>query len=55
MSDVGFVAILVAFFVLAIAAVRVLGRIIDRDTDPEGFTDEPPDTSDAAQAAGEPR
>ena len=55
MSDVGFVAILVAFFVLAIAGVRVLSRMIDRDTDPEGFTDEPPDTSDAAQAAGEPR
>jgi hypothetical protein len=55
MSDVGFVAILVAFFVLAIIGVRVLGRMIDRDVDPEGFTDEPPDTSDAAQAAGEPR
>jgi hypothetical protein len=32
-------AILVAFFVLAIGLVRVLGRMIDRDADPEGFAD----------------
>jgi Na+-transporting methylmalonyl-CoA/oxaloacetate decarboxylase gamma subunit len=55
MADVGLIAILVAFFLLAIVLVRVLGRMIDRDVDPEGFTDEPPDTSEAAEAAGEPR
>jgi hypothetical protein len=50
MSDIGLVAILVAFFLLAIGLVRVLGRMIDRDADPEGFADEPPDTSEAAEA-----
>lgn len=51
MSDVGLVAILVAFFLLAIWLVKVLGRMIDRDSDPERldeaeeFADEPPDTS----------
>jgi hypothetical protein len=44
MSDVLMVAILVAFFALAIFVVRVLGRMIDRDVDPEGFTDEPGDS-----------
>jgi Na+-transporting methylmalonyl-CoA/oxaloacetate decarboxylase gamma subunit len=33
MSDIGFVAIVVAFFALAIFVVRVLGRMIDRDVD----------------------
>lgn len=46
MDDLGLVAILVAFFLLAIGLVRVLGRMIDRDADPEGFADEPPDTSE---------
>jgi len=32
-SDVILIAILVAFFALAIALVQVLGRMIDRDTD----------------------
>jgi len=41
MTDVGLVVILVAFFLLAIGLVRVLGRMIDRDSDPEGFADEP--------------
>jgi hypothetical protein len=50
-SDVGFIAILVAFFLLAIALVRVLSRMIDHDVDPEGFTDEPPDTSEPGTAA----
>ena len=45
---------MVAFFVLAIGLVRVLGRMIDRDADPDGLADdEPPDngnstTSEAA-------
>ena len=34
MTDVILIAILVAFFVLAIGLVRVLGRMIERDTDP---------------------
>jgi hypothetical protein len=49
MSDLGFVAILVAFFLLAIVLVRVLGRMIDRDADPEGLTDEPPDTGEPSE------
>ncbi|HMD93727.1 MAG TPA: hypothetical protein VKG80_13905 [Trebonia sp.] len=40
MSDVLLVLIMVAFFVLAIGQVRVLGRMIDHDTDPDGFTDD---------------
>jgi hypothetical protein len=54
----GLVAILLASFVLAIGLVRVLGRLIDRDTGPEGFADEPPDAGEAAEpsgTAGEPR
>ena len=31
MSDVALAAVMVAFFVLAIGLVRVLGRMIDRD------------------------
>ena len=55
MSDVLLAAIMVAFFVLAIGLVRVLGRIIDHDTDPDGFTDEPPDTNEVADQWGRPR
>ncbi len=47
MSDVILIAILVAFFALAIALVQVLGRMIDRDTDPDRLADEPPDTGAA--------
>jgi hypothetical protein len=36
MSDVGFVAILVAFFALAIFVVQLPGRTIDRDVDRTG-------------------
>jgi len=46
MSDALLAAVMVAFFILAIGLVRVLGRMIDHDTDPDGFADEPPDTSD---------
>jgi hypothetical protein len=49
MNDVLDVAIMVAFFALAIGLVRVLGRMIDRDADPGGFADEPPDISGAAR------
>ena len=41
MSDVALSAILVAFFVLAIGLVRVLGWMIDRD--PDGDLDEASD------------
>jgi hypothetical protein len=43
------IAILVAFFALAIALVQVVGRMIDRDTDPDGLADEPPDTGAGPQ------
>ncbi len=57
MSDVLLCAILVAFFVLAIGLVRVLGRMIDRDADPGGLADEPPDTEAAgtSDSWGRPR
>jgi hypothetical protein len=40
MSDALLAAITVAFFILAIGLVRVLGRMIDRDTDPDGSADD---------------
>jgi hypothetical protein len=40
MGDVLLAAIMAAFFVLAIGLVRVLDRMIDHDTDPDGFTDD---------------
>jgi hypothetical protein len=51
MSDVFLIAILVAFFALAIGLVHVLSRMIDRDTDPDALADEPPDTG-VAPASG---
>jgi hypothetical protein len=54
MSDALLAAVMVAFFVLAIGLVRVLGRMIERDTDPDGFPEEPPDTSGPADQAGWP-
>jgi hypothetical protein len=48
MSDVLLVAVMVAFFMLAIGLVRLIGRMIERDTDPDGldgFAEEPPDTT----------
>ena len=43
MSDVVLIAILVAFFALAIGLVQVLSRMIERDTDPDSLAEEPPD------------
>lgn len=43
-SDVLLIAILMAFFALAIGLVQVLSRMIERDTDPNSLADEPPDT-----------
>ena len=49
MGDVGLVAIMLAAFLLAIGLVRLLGRLIDPDA-PNGWADEPPDTSEAGPA-----
>ena len=43
MTDVTLIAILLVFFALAIGLVRVLGRMIEGDGDPEEFPDEFPD------------
>ena len=53
MTDVTLIAILLAFFALAIGLVRVLGRMIEGDGDPEEFPDEPPG-ADGPSAAGGP-
>jgi hypothetical protein len=45
-------AITVAAFLFAIALVRVLCRMIDRDADAAGFWDQPPDTPGRASALG---
>jgi hypothetical protein len=55
MSDVALAAIMVAFFVLAIGLIHVLDRMINRDTDPDRFADEPPDTDAVPDWRGEPR
>ena len=43
MTDVTLIAILLAFFALAIGLVRVLGAMIEGDGDPGEYTDEPLD------------
>jgi hypothetical protein len=50
-SDVGLTAIMLAAFLLAIGLVRLLGRLIDPDG-PDGWADDPPDTSEAGPASG---
>jgi hypothetical protein len=45
MNDAALIAILLLFFALAIALVRVLGALIEGDGDPEEFPDELPDAS----------
>jgi hypothetical protein len=52
MSDFLLIAVLVIFFALAIALVRVLGAMIDRDPDPDAFPEEPPDASGPVDQAG---
>ena len=52
MSDFLLIAVLVIFFALAIALVRVLGAMIDRDSDPDAFAEEPPDASGPVDQAG---
>ena len=45
MSDATLIAILLIFFALAIALVRVLGALIEGDGDPDEFSDDPADTT----------
>ena len=52
MTDVTLIAILLAFFGLAIGLVRVLGRMIEGDGDPSEFPDDPPDTNEPSDQSG---
>jgi hypothetical protein len=52
MSDFLLIAVLVMFFALAIALVRVLDAMIDRDPDPDALGDESPDASGPDDQAG---
>ncbi|MGD0706279.1 MAG: hypothetical protein ABSA02_41175 [Trebonia sp.] len=52
MTDVLLIAVLVAFFAFAIGLVRVLGAMIDRDSDPDAFGEELPDASGPVDQAG---
>jgi hypothetical protein len=52
MSDVLLVVVVVAFFVLAIALVQALGRMIEHDAEPDEFADQPPDTTGAVSQWG---
>jgi hypothetical protein len=51
MSDVLLIAILVAFFALAIGLVHMLSRMIDRDTDPDSLANDPPDTESTSRCS----
>jgi hypothetical protein len=53
-SDVLLIAILVAFFALAIGLIQVLSRMLERDTDPDSLADEPPDTGEAGLGIHDP-
>ena len=55
MTDVTLIAILLAFFGLAIGRVRVLGRMIEGDGDPDEFPDEPPDSDRPSDQSGRSR
>jgi len=52
MSDATLIAILLIFFALAIALVRVLGALIEGDGDPDEFADEPPDSNGPSDQSG---
>ena len=52
MSDATLIAILLIFFALAIALVRVLGALIEGDGDPDEFADEPPDSDGRSDQSG---
>jgi len=51
MSNFLLIAVLVAFFALAVGLVQLLSRMIERGTDPDALADEPPDTPAAADPA----
>jgi hypothetical protein len=51
-SDAVLIAIVLAFFALAIGLVQVLGRMIDHDADADALADEPPDTKSAIHPGG---
>ncbi len=55
MSDATLIAILLIFFALAIALVRVIGALIEGDGDPGEFPDEPSDTSGPSDHSGASR
>jgi hypothetical protein len=50
MSDVGLITTMLAAFLLAIALVRLLGRLIDPHATGGGWADKPPDASRAGLA-----
>ena len=52
MNDATLIAILLVFFALAIALVRVLGRMIEGDGDPGEFPDESPDGGPLSDPSG---
>jgi hypothetical protein len=52
MTDVTLIAILLAFFALAIGLVRVLGRMIEGDGDPGEFPEEPLDAGRPEDQSG---
>jgi hypothetical protein len=55
MWDVLLVVVIVVFFVLAIALVQALGRMIEHDAEPEEFADQSPDTTGAVNQWGRPQ
>jgi hypothetical protein len=55
MSDATLIAILLIFFALAIALVRVLGALIEGDGDPDELPDEPPDSDGPSDPSGASR
>jgi len=50
-SDVGFIAIMLAAFGLAIGLVRLLGRLIDSGA-PDGWADDPLDAGETGPDGG---
>jgi hypothetical protein len=52
MTDATLIAILLIFFALAIALVRVVGALIEGDGDPDEFPDEPSDSDGPSDQPG---
>jgi hypothetical protein len=55
MSDALLIVVIVAFFVLAIALVHALGRMIEHDAESDEFAEEPPDTTGVVNQWGRSR